>query len=142
MMGKQQLCLAENPGDKYQGLQTLLKGLINHGYNLQMGADTTQCLSSSNVAQHCSVHANNSFLHVSLCNGSAIALKLQINFSEYYTNPRNDCTFFTIVDTGHSLKLHTFELLMHIPSCIILKPRNVALLHKKLHFLSLQQNVY
>ena len=35
---------------------------------------------------------------------------------------RINCTYFTIVGIGHSLKLCTFESLLHIPSDITSKP--------------------
>ena len=44
--------------------------------------------------------------------------------------------------TGHLFKLHTFELLIRIPSGMTSKSSNAVLLGKKLHFLSLQWNVY
>ena len=54
----------------------------------------------------------------------------------------NDCTYFTTMGTCCSLKLCTFESLMSIPSCVVLNPRNIVLLHKKLHFLKLQYIIY
>ena len=107
-------------------------------YVLGMGADTTQCLSSSNIAWHKSIYTNDSFLCVNLCNGSAIALKLHINLQKNCTKPSNNCIYLTVVDTGYLFKLHTFKSLLYILSGMILKLRNVVLLCKKLHFLSLQ----
>ena len=75
---------------------------------------------------------------VNLCNSAAMALKLRINLQKYCTNPKNDCTYFTVVGTGHLFKLYTFESLMYMPLGVTLKPRNIVLLGKKLHFLSLQ----
>ena len=71
-----------------------------------------------------------------------MALKLRVNVQKYCTNPKNDCTFFSVVATGHLCKVYNFELLMHIPLAVISKPSNIVLLYKKLHFLSLKPNVY
>ena len=95
-------------------------------------------LSSSNADWYNSVNANDSFLHVNLCNGSAMALKLCTSLWKYCTKSKKDCTYLTVVGTGHSFKLHTFELLMCMPSSMISKLRNIVVLCKKLHFLSLQ----
>ena len=107
-------------------------------YISSMCTDTTRCLSLSNVDQHNSVHANDLFLHLSLCNGFEMAFKLCMDLRKYCIRPKNDCTYFTVVGTGHSLKFHTFESLMHIPAGMTSKPKNIVLLYKKLHFLILQ----
>ena len=71
-----------------------------------------------------------------------MALKLCMNLQKYCTKPKNDCTYFTVVATGHSFKLHTFKSLMCMLSGMTLKPRNILVFCKKLHFLSLQKSVY
>ena len=83
-------------------------------------------------------HSKGLFFRVSFVSGSASALKLLINFRKYCTNPKKDCTYFTVVGYGHSLKLFTLASEIFKPSGVTLKPRNVALVRKKLHFFSLQ----
>ena len=67
-----------------------------------------------------------------------MALKYGISSLKYYIKPKNNCTYFIIVNTGYLFKLHTLESLMNITLGVTLKPRNIALLYKNLHFLSLQ----
>ena len=43
-----------------------------------------------------------------------IALKFHINLLKYFTKPKNNWIFFTVVSTGHWFKLCTFEPLMHM----------------------------
>ena len=82
--------------------------------------------------------ANDSLFCVNLCNGFIIALKLCMNLQKYCTKPKNNCTYFTVVGTGHSVKLCTFKPLMYMPSGVTSKQMNAVLLYKKLQFLSLQ----
>ena len=62
-----------------------------------------------------------------------MALKLHIDSRKYCTKPKNDCTYF-IIGTSYSFKFHTIDSLMHVPSSMISKPRNIVLLGKKLNF--------
>ena len=82
-------------------------------YTSSMGADNMQCLSSLNTNWHKSVHTNNSFLCVKLCNGSTMALKVCINLWKYCTTPKYNCIYLIVVGTGHSFKLSTFESDVH-----------------------------
>ena len=66
-----------------------------------------------------------------------MALKFRINLQKYYTKPKNNCTYVTVVGTDHSLKLYTFKLLI-LTFGYDIKARNAVLLCKKLHCLSLQ----
>ena len=71
-------------------------------------------------------------------------LKLLINLWKYYIKCKNNCTYLTVVGTSHLffLKIHTFELLMCMTLDVISKPKNIVVLSKKLHLLSLQYNIY
>ena len=73
---------------------------------------------------------------------SIIVLKFRINLKKDCKNPNNNCTYFIVMHTGHLFKLHTLKPLMCIPSGVMLKPRNIVLLCRKLYFLSLQYNIY
>ena len=67
-----------------------------------------------------------------------MAIKFCMNFKKYYTKPKNYCTHLTKGGIVHLFKFHTFESLICIHLGLILKPKNVVLLCKKLYFLSLQ----
>ena len=107
-------------------------------YISSMGADTTRCFSLSKVCWYWFIHIYYSYLCDNLCNSSVMVLKFHMNFQRYGKKPRNNWNYLTVAGMGHLFKLYIFESLFHIPSSVISKPRNIVLLHNKLHFLSLQ----
>ena len=76
--------------------------------------------------------------HVGACKGSKILLNPLINFQKNYTKPKNSCTYYIVVGFGHSLRLLTLASLICSPSGVMSNPRKVVVLHRKLHFFSLQ----
>ena len=66
-----------------------------------------------------------------------MTLKSRIYLQKYRKKPNNDCTYLTVVGTGNLFELSTFQSLIHIPSGVISKLRNVVQLHKKAKLLKL-----
>ena len=71
-----------------------------------------------------------------------ILLNPLINLWKYYTNPISNFIYCTTVGLGYSFRLCTCEPLIHMPFRVMLKPKKVVILWRKLLFLILQQNTY
>ena len=103
-----------------------------------MGAVITHYFSCSNALSCDSSHMKLVLFHVRACRGSAILLNPFINLQKNYTKPRKDCTCYTVVGFGHSLRLCTFASLIFRPSGMMSNPKKVVVHRRKLHFFSLQ----
>ena len=96
------------------------------------------CFSFLNAVSYDSPHIKLASFHINAGKGSAILLNLLKNFRKNYTKPRKDCNYYIVVGLGHSLRLFTLASLIFRPSRVMLNPRKVVVLCRKLHFFSLQ----